>query len=59
MLQLSCTDAGFACETLFVSDNEEELLKQVRKHAAEVHSFEEEDFTPELKRKIKTLIRRS
>lgn len=59
MLQLTCLDAGFSCDALFVSDNEDDLLKQMRKHAIDVHSFEEENFTPELLRKIKTLIRRS
>jgi predicted small metal-binding protein len=59
MLQLTCLDAGFSCDKMFVSNNEEDLLKQVREHASEVHSFEEENFTPELQRKIKTLIRRS
>ncbi len=59
MLQLTCIDAGFSCDALFVSDNEDDLMKQVRKHAGEVHSFDEENFTPELLRKIKTLIRRS
>jgi predicted small metal-binding protein len=59
MLQLTCIDLGFSCDTLFVSDNEEDLLKQVRKHAMDVHSFDEDNFTPELQRKIKTFIHRS
>lgn len=59
MLELACEEAGFDCDVVFTSSNEDDLLKQVRVHAHAVHSFEEDDFTPELQRKIKTLIHRS
>ena len=59
MLRLTCNDAGFSCAAVFIAKDEDELMKQVRQHASEVHAFEEENFTPELDRKIKTLIRRT
>jgi len=59
MLRLSCNDAGFSCDVVFVADTEDELNRQLLKHGMEFHGLDKDDITPELQRKIKTLIRRS
>ena len=58
MLQLSCSDMGFECKTIFVAKTESELQEQIRSHAGEIHGVEPSDFTPELARKLKENTRR-
>jgi predicted small metal-binding protein len=59
MLQAACSDAGFSCNAVFVAQTEEEIQNQIEEHAMAVHGLEKDDFTPDLLRKIKSMIRRS
>jgi len=59
MLEAACSDAGFSCKAVFVAQTEEEIQKQIEQHAVAVHGLEKDDFTPDLQRKIKSMIRRS
>ena len=56
---MACSDAGFACKVVFQGKSEEEVKAQITEHAIEVHGLTEEDFTPDLQRKLKSLIHRS
>ena len=59
MLEFECKDAGFSCKARFKAEDEKELQKQIEEHSIADHGLDEDDFTPDLQRKIKSLIRRS
>ena len=59
MLTYSCRTAGFDCPAVFTTSTEEELTKQIRQHAVEVHGLEPSDLSPELMRKIRASIQRT
>jgi predicted small metal-binding protein len=53
MKTLSCKDMGLQCNWVGRAETEEDLLKQVAKHAKEVHNM---DPTPELEQKLRQAI---
>jgi predicted small metal-binding protein len=53
--QLSCRDAGADCDFLVRAETEEEVMQVAADHGARVHGMKE--ITPELKKKIKSLIK--
>ena len=54
MKTVSCGEAGLCCQR-----RTEEVIKNGAEHAVKVHGMKEEDLTPEMKQKIKVLIRSS
>jgi predicted small metal-binding protein len=58
MKTVSCRGAGFDCDHV-VKGETEEVIKNGAEHAMKVHGMKEEDVTPEMKQKIKALIRSS
>jgi len=59
MKTVSCREAGFDCDHVVKGETEEEVMKNGAEHAMKVHGLNEEDITPEMKQKIKTIIRSS
>ena len=59
MKTVSCREAGFDCDHVVKGETEEEVMKNGAEHAMKVHGLKEEDITPEMKQKIKTVIRSS
>jgi predicted small metal-binding protein len=59
MKTVICREAGFDCDHVVKGETEEEVMKNGAEHAVKVHGMKEEDMTPELKQKIKGLIRTS
>ena len=57
MKTVSCREAGFDCDHVVKGETEEEVMKNGAEHAMKVHGMKEEDIIPEMKQKIKTLIR--
>ncbi len=57
MKTISCREAGFDCDHIVKGESEEEVMKNGAEHAMNVHGMKEEDITPEMKQKIKGLIR--
>ncbi|NAL77441.1 DUF1059 domain-containing protein [Nitrososphaera sp. AFS] len=57
MKTISCREAGFDCDHVVKGETEEDVMKNGAEHAMKVHGMNEEDITPELKQKIKGLIR--
>jgi predicted small metal-binding protein len=57
MKTISCREAGFDCDHVVKGETEEDVMKNGAEHAMKVHGMKEEDITPELKQKIKGLIR--
>jgi len=52
---LRCSDVGFDCSFVARADSEEELMKKVAEHAAEVHDMKE--ISEEVAAKVKAAIR--
>ena len=52
---LRCSDVGFDCGFEIRADTEEELMKKVAEHAAEVHDIKE--VSEEVAAKVKAAIR--
>jgi len=52
---LECSDVGFDCGFQARADTEEELMKKVAEHAAEVHDMKE--ISEEVVAKVKAAIR--
>lgn len=52
---LRCSDVGFDCGFEIRADSEEELMKKVAEHAAEVHDIKE--VSEEVAAKVKAAIR--
>ena len=59
MKTINCRDAGFECDHVVKGETEEEVLKNGMEHAKKDHNMKEEDITPEMKEKIKSIIRSS
>ena len=57
MKTLSCREAGFDCDHVVQGENEEEVMRNGGEHAMKVHGMKAEDITPEMKQKIRGLIR--
>lgn len=59
MKTINCREAGFECDHVVKGETEEEVLKNGMEHAKKDHNMREEDITPEMKEKIKSIIRSS
>ena len=59
MKTVSCREAGFDCDHVVKGETEEEVMKNGAEHAMKVQGMKEEDITPEMEQKVKTLIRSS
>ena len=57
MKTLSCREAGFDCDHVVQGENEEEVMRNWGDHAMKDHGMKAEDITPEMKQKIRGLIR--
>jgi predicted small metal-binding protein len=51
----ACSDVGVNCNWTASSENEGDLLNQIKEHAKNVHNFEE--IPPELYEKVKNAIK--
>lgn len=52
---LHCRDAGFDCDFVARTDDEDELMRQVALHAKSSHGIDE--VAPEMASQIKSLVR--
>jgi predicted small metal-binding protein len=59
MKTINCREAGFDCDVIVKGESEEEVLQNGMEHAKRDHNMKEEDITPEMKEKIKSIIRSS
>ena len=59
MLKLKCKDAGFDCKFEAKGKTVEEIMQKASEHAMKEHGMKQEDMTPELQDKIKSLIHKS
>lgn len=59
MKTINCREAGFDCDHIVKGETEEDVMKNGAQHAMEAHGMKEEDITPEMKQKIRGLIRSS
>lgn len=59
MKTLTCKDAGFDCDIVIKGDTEDELMANAGEHAMKEHDIKPGDMTPELKQKLRGLIRNS
>ena len=59
MKTINCREAGFNCDYIVKGETEEEVMKNGAEHAMKDHGMKEEDITPEMKQKIRGLIRNS
>ena len=59
MKTINCREAGFDCDYIVRGETEEEVMKNGAEHAMRDHGMKEEDITPEMKQKIRGLIRSS
>ena len=59
MKTINCREAGFDCDFIVKGETEEEVLKNGMEHAKKDHHMKEEDMTPEMKEKIRGIIRSS
>jgi predicted small metal-binding protein len=59
MKTINCREAGFDCDHIVKGETEEDVMKNGAGHTMEAHGMKEEDITPEMKQKIRGLIRSS
>lgn len=59
MKTINCREAGFDCDHIVKGETEEDVMKNGAEHAMEAHGMKKEDITPEMKQKIRGLIRSS
>jgi predicted small metal-binding protein len=57
MKTISCREAGFECDYVIKGQTEEEVVKNGAEHAIKEHGMKAEDMTPEMKEKIRALVR--
>jgi predicted small metal-binding protein len=57
MKTLSCREAGFDCDYVVNGETEEEIFRNGEQHAMNDHGMEQEDFTPQFKEKLRSLIK--
>ena len=57
MKTISCREAGFECDWIVKGQTEEEVIKNAAEHAIKEHGAKSEDITPEMKEKIRALVR--
>ena len=56
MPSIECKDLGMDCGFKATAETEDELLKKVAEHAAEVHGIKE--ISPDLMEKVKSIIKK-
>lgn len=59
MKTLICREAGFDCDYVVNGETEKEVMRNGGEHAVRVHGMKAEDITPEMKQKLKGVIRTS
>ncbi len=57
MKTISCREAGFECDWIVKGQTEEEVINNAAEHAIKEHGVKSEDMTPEMKEKIRALVR--
>lgn len=57
MKTISCREAGFECDYIVKGQTEEEVINNAAEHAIKEHGVKSEDMTPEMKEKIRALVR--
>jgi predicted small metal-binding protein len=57
MKTISCREAGFECDWIIKGQTEEEVINNAAEHAIKEHGVKSEDITPEMKEKIRALVR--
>jgi predicted small metal-binding protein len=57
MKTISCREAGFECDWIVKGQTEEEVINNAAEHAIKEHDVKSEDITPEMKEKIRALVR--
>lgn len=57
MKTIACREVGFDCDTIIEGETEDEVLQRGVKHAMDVHGMTENECTPEVKEKIRGLVR--
>jgi predicted small metal-binding protein len=57
MKTISCREAGFECDHIIKGKTEEEAIKSGAEHAIKAHGMKESDITPQMKEKIRALVR--
>lgn len=57
MKTISCREAGFECDYIVKGQTEEEVINNAAEHAIKEHGVKSEDITPEMKEKIRALVR--
>lgn len=57
MKTISCREAGFECDCIAKGQTEEEVINNGAEHAIKEHGVKSEDITPEMKEKIRALVR--
>jgi predicted small metal-binding protein len=57
MKTISCREAGFECDYVIKGQTEEEVVKNGAEHTIKEHGMKAEDMTPEMKEKIRALVR--
>ena len=57
MKYLSCREAGKECDYVAQGENETEVLEDAMRHGREFHGMGEADFSPQLREKMRALVR--
>jgi predicted small metal-binding protein len=57
MKTISCREAGFECDYIVNGQTEEEVINNCAEHTIKEHGAKSEDITPEMKEKIRALVR--
>ncbi|HZI71282.1 MAG TPA: DUF1059 domain-containing protein [Nitrososphaeraceae archaeon] len=57
MKTILCCEAGFECDYIVKGQTEEEVINNGAEHAIKEHGVKSEDITPEMKEKIRALVR--
>jgi len=57
MKTISCREAGFECDCIVKGQTEKEVINNAAEHAIKEHGVKSEDITPEMKEKIRALVR--
>jgi len=59
MKTINCREAGFDCDYVVKGETEQEVMHNGTAHAMNAHGMKQEEVTPQMKEKIRGLIRSS
>jgi predicted small metal-binding protein len=59
MKTINCREAGFDCDYIVKGETEQEVMQNGTEHAMNAHGMKQEEITPQMKEKIRGLIRSS